>query len=221
MGIFIIVIAVVLLMIFLLNLYNFLAITKPITTDVLVVEGWLMDFMLDGAAAEIQKGNYRLVLVTGVKKEFFETEENYKHIEQNTGTIQRPIASTAEIGASRLIQKGVAPALIEVIPVPETEGEYTFHAAMALKRWLVQKPGITRINLFTGGAHGRKSLIIYSRVLGKGITLGIISSAINHYNSRWWWSTAAGIKSVFRYFAGYLYALFWPFDTRIDKSAAK
>ncbi|SVC26698.1 uncharacterized protein METZ01_LOCUS279552, partial [marine metagenome] len=48
-----------------LFVHPFLAPTKPIHGDILVVEGWLPDYALKKVKAYFQKGGYKLLVTTG------------------------------------------------------------------------------------------------------------------------------------------------------------
>ena len=52
-----------------LFIHPFLAPTKPVHGDILVVEGWLPDYALKKAKERFQKGNYQLLVTIGGKIE--------------------------------------------------------------------------------------------------------------------------------------------------------
>ncbi|MGZ5002566.1 MAG: hypothetical protein ACXWBM_05170, partial [Chthoniobacterales bacterium] len=47
------------------NVYPFLAVNSPVQTDVLVVEGWIHNYAIKVAVSEFRNGNYRMVYSTG------------------------------------------------------------------------------------------------------------------------------------------------------------
>jgi hypothetical protein len=177
--------------------HNFLAVTRPVETDVLVLEGWLFDYMLDAAAREINSGGYTQVLITG-----FETAVPEKQEYQG-------LMSSSESCKAKLIARGVNAAIIHAISAPRTINHHTFHMAAAIKDWLTSHQ-IRAVNVYTGGPHARKSLVMFQKILGKDVRVGVISSRIRHYDPDRWWASERGIKVTLRYLAGYFYALVWP-----------
>lgn len=55
----------VILIVFIFKIQPFLAITKPVNCDVMVVEGWFPDQALQKIVQEFKLKKYRLLLVTG------------------------------------------------------------------------------------------------------------------------------------------------------------
>lgn len=175
-------------------IHAFLALDKPVDAEVLIVEGWLFDYMLDAAAQEIKKGKYRMVVTTGFE---LELEKYSKHYGSK---------STAEYCKTRLSYRGIDSSIIYAVPAPPVKNDHTFQSAAAIKSWLNQRK-IESVNVFTGGPHGRKSLILFQKALGKDIKVGVISCKIKDYDSIYWWTSLRGAKATIRYIAGYIYAL--------------
>ncbi len=48
------------------GLHPFLAVTDPVPGGVLVVEGWVPDYMLEAAIAEFKRNHYAKLFVTGI-----------------------------------------------------------------------------------------------------------------------------------------------------------
>ena len=192
------------LVICLLQLHNFLAITRPVRAEVLVVEGWLFDYMLDQAAEEFKTGNYQLLITTGCRDQF-------QNLPERGG-----FAGHAEYAAAYLAGRGIDPGRIMTVPAPDVKNHRTYQAGLALKKWLAGHPGIHAINIYTGGPHARKTYTIFRRVIGRAMDTGVIACTMTHYNPRYWWGSARGVSVTLRFFIGYLYALCWPFNTDTD-----
>src|SRR5277367_4922379 len=47
------------------NIHPFLAVTRPVDSKILVVEGWVHDFSVDAAVKEFRTGSYERVFATG------------------------------------------------------------------------------------------------------------------------------------------------------------
>lgn len=180
-------------------MHDFLSLNRPIITDAIVVEGWLFDYMLDAAIAEIKQGEYQLVITTGQEKSFKDRPPYEK------------FTNVADYCRARLIMRGIPPDIIHAISSPSASVHYTFNTASAIKPWL-KNNGIKAVNVFTGGPHGRKSYRIFKKALGPEIEVGVISCDIKHYDSNHWWVSKRGLSVTLRYFIGYIYSLTWPFD---------
>ena len=76
-----------------LLIYPFLAPTKSVGGDILVVEGWFPDYVLKKVKDRFEKGPYKLLITVGEKYEVGHPLEQYK--------------SAAEATASRLHSQGV------------------------------------------------------------------------------------------------------------------
>src|SRR5258708_7863158 len=58
--------AVLALVFFVRSIHPFLAHTQRVDADVLVVEGWIYDYMMAPSAAEFRRGGYTLLLTSGL-----------------------------------------------------------------------------------------------------------------------------------------------------------
>lgn len=174
--------------------HSFLALTQPVEAEVLIVEGWLFDYMLEDAAKEIKNNNYEIVITTGEKRVLNGSHKYNK------------FTNTANCCKHRLALLGIDNSKIIAIPADKIKLEHTYNTALAIKKW-VDANNVKTVNVFTGGAHGRKSQVLFQKALGRDIKVGIISCKIKHYDSAHWWTSSRGIWNTFRYFAGYLYAL--------------
>ncbi len=181
------------------HLHSFLALNNPLASETLVVEGWLFDYMLDAAVVEINRSNYKRIVTTGREKNFADNVLNSR------------FNSHAEYCKARLVERGVDGSKIIAIPSPSTKHHHTYRAAKAIAPWLLEK-GITSVNVFTGGPHGRKSYHIFRKALDRRISVGVISCEIKHYDPEYWWISKRGFSVTTRYLIGYIYALAWPFD---------
>ncbi len=182
----------------LISLYTFLALSKPVSADVLIVEGWLFEYMLDSAAKEIKKSNYKYIITTGIKEKYPKDSRYYG------------FESQADYCKTRLSIHGIDPSTIYALSSVGVSKNRTFHTASAIKTWLTER-NISAVNVYTGGPHARKSLLLFQKALGEAIKVGVISCKIKHFDPVYWWTSWRGIQITLRYFAGYIYALLWRF----------
>lgn len=112
-----------------------------------------------------------------------------------------------------IIERGNDKDKIRTVEIESDTPQFTYHSAIKVKEWLmVNYPDKKKLNVFTGGPHGRKSWIIYRRIFGENFDIGVISSSIQHFDVQNWWKSQHGFSVVSRYLIGYLYALLWPFS---------
>jgi hypothetical protein len=177
------------------HIHSFLAVSSPIPADVLVVEGWLPDYALKGAIAEFKSGSYRYLITTGVALPIGFYLAEYK--------------TFAELGAATLLALGFDREHLAAVPAHNALKDRTAAAAVALKEWLPTSDlQVSAINLYTLGAHARRSWFIFKEALAPDIKVGIIAADPLDYDARTWWQSSAGVKTVMFETIGYVYARF-------------
>jgi hypothetical protein len=186
-------------LVFSVGVHDFLTITRPVDGNVLVVEAWIKDSpAVMEAAAEFRRGQYERLVTVG------ELAGN--------GNRDHDWSSSAEPIARRLREAGVDENRIVALPMSDVKRHHTFASALALKEWLNGTDvRVTGINVFTIGAHARKSLVLFRRALGSRVRVGVIAGTEHSYDVRRWWLSPRGVYVVARKTLGYLYAVFWPF----------
>jgi hypothetical protein len=174
-------------------LYPFLAITKPVNADVLVVEGWVEDSVLVDALRESQRHEYRKTLTTGGPIEATSYLDRY--------------GSWAQVAALTLRTIGAKSDTVEAVPCTNLPRNRTYESALAVRRWLrAHDNTVSAVNVLTCGPHARRTRLLYERALGPGITVGIIAVPSALYDPRYWWRSSKGVQVVFGEALAYLYA---------------
>jgi uncharacterized SAM-binding protein YcdF (DUF218 family) len=179
----------------------FLAVTDPVPGGILVVEGWMPDYALKAAIAEFKRTHYDRLLVTGIPLQNGAPLSEYKNF--------------AQLGAATLIKLGLSTNEVQAVPAPEVQRDRTYATAIALKHWLREHHlAPTRINLITGGAHARRSRLMFEKALGKGVAVGVIALPPKDYEERRWWHSSQGVRTIIGEALAYTYArlLFHPPD---------
>ena len=179
------------------NLYPFLAVKAPLpSADILVVEGWLPDYAIEAAKGEFSRGNYRLLITTGLP-----LPRGYYLAEYKT---------FAELAAATLKKLDFDPEKLVAVPGPEVLRNRTYTSALALRQWLSSsEPEVNSINLYTLGPHARRSWLLYKRALSPPIQVGIIAAKPLDYEPETWWQTSEGVRTAISEALGYLYARFF------------
>ena len=176
---------------YLLLIRDFLSLTRPVPAEVLILEAWFPQSptMLD-AADFIRRGHYRQVLCVA--------------IDESGGGVP-----SAKLAAQRLSELGVDPGLIQVLVVPYQSRHKTYSSAVAARDWLRHdRPGLRSVDVFTIGAHARKTLVFYRKAFPPEIAVGIVAGKVTtNYPFSLWWLSRRGIFVIVRNTIGYVYAL--------------
>lgn len=184
--------------VFIFTIHDFLAMNDPVQANVLVVEGWIWESAaMKDAAKEFNRGGYDLVVTVGTLPRWQEGEP----LEENA----------AAHAADQLRKLGVNDQAIQILAVPNIDRHRTYTSALAVKRWLLNSHiHVVGINVFTLGAHARKSLVLFQRAFGERTPIGVIAGIEDSYDPERWWLSVRGIYTVLRKAIGYLYAKWWP-----------
>lgn len=161
--------------------------------EVLVVEGWIGIEGVDAAALEFGRGGYRYAVTTGGL-----TGERWNERRW----------SFADMAERELIRSGVSRDKIIAAPASETDAQRTFEMAAAARQAL-QTRGLhpKAINVFTLGAHARRSRLVFAKVFGSGTKVGVISWTPPGYESEPWWQSSERAEDLLKESVGYLYEL--------------
>jgi uncharacterized SAM-binding protein YcdF (DUF218 family) len=179
------------------NIYRFLAPNAPVDARILVVEGWLARTELDQAVQAFKMGNYTSVATTGGPTDWPETK----------------YGNFAQMAADYLAQHGVPRELIHVVPAPPSAQERTFLSAVMLRESLAKSGSkIEAINLFSSGAHARRSRLLFRMALGNKVQVGILAAKPDGYDPQAWWRTSTGVESIIFQTIGLIWVkcFFWP-----------
>ena len=179
-----------------LFVHPFLALTKPVGGDVLVVEGgWLPDYALKKVKDQFEKGRYKLLITVGEKYGVGHPLVHYK--------------SRAEGAASRLYAQGVLPGKIIAVSITVyPRKDRTYFKALAVKKRL-DKMGFIQasIDVASIGVHARRSWVLFKKACPL-IDVGVISITPNSYDTSRWWLFSEGVRNVISESIAYLYARF-------------
>ena len=178
-----------------LFVYPFLAPTKPVGGEILVVEHWLPDYALEKVKEQFQKGNYRLLVIVGRKLERGHPLEQYKN--------------SANWMVSKFKDRGIPEGKIMPISVNKPlKKDRTYHKALLVQKKL-DEIGLTEISIdvVSLGAHARRTWFLFEKVFSP-VSVGVVSIMPIGYNTSRWWLSSAGVRSVISESIAYLYARF-------------
>lgn len=181
------------------NIYTFLAPNEPAGARVLVVEGWLTPAELDQAVQAFSSGKYQRIVTTGGPVSGWPAS--------NLAT------SYAELAGDYLAHRGVPRNLISVVPAPKSAQERTFLSAVMLRE-SAQRLGLTldAVDVFSGGAHARRSRLLFQMALGRGVRVGVLAARPDSFDPEFWWRSSAGVEQIFFQSFGFVWVkcCFWP-----------
>jgi uncharacterized SAM-binding protein YcdF (DUF218 family) len=179
------------------TIYPFLAETRRVPTNFLVVEGWIHEYAIRAAIQEFRSGAYERVFTTGGPVE-------------GTGGYINDYNTAASVGADLLRKNGVETEFIQMVPSRVMNRDRTYGAALALRNWFLEHhTPVHSINVVTEDTHARRTQLLFQEALGSRITVGIIAVPHPDYDSRYWWRYSEGVKGVFSEGVAYLYVKFF------------
>jgi hypothetical protein len=176
--------------------YAFLAVTAPVPTRVLVVEGWATDYSLEAAIAEFKRGQYETMLVTGGPLEHGAPLSEY--------------ANFAELGRATLLKLGMPANAVQAVPAPLVMRDRTYTCGLSLEQWFNEHHYVPAgINLMTEGPHARRSWLMFEKALGHKVKVGIIAVPPRDFDTKHWWRSSQGFRIVTGEAIAYTYARFF------------
>ena len=178
------------------GLYPFLAAHAPSRTDVLVTEGWIPENGLKEVAAAFQRDHCRKIYLTGCPIE--------------KGADFLPARTVPDLMAMSLLKLGLTSNDLVVVAASDARQDRTIAAARALRqRWSDRQGAPQRVNLMVVGPHARRARLLFEKVLGDGVEVGVVAVPPSDYNPRRWWRYSAGFRTVTSELIGYIFARFF------------
>ena len=178
-----------------LFVHPFLAPTKPVGGDILLVDGWLPDYALDKVKERFQQGSYQLLVTTGGKIGVGYHLSEYK--------------TWAELAASTLKNLDFPEDKIMTAPgYKNFKKDRTYHSILALQKRL-NKEGLNEasIDVVSLGVHARRSWFLFEKIFSS-VNVGVIAISPNEYDVSRWWLSSRGVRNVISESIAYLYARF-------------
>jgi hypothetical protein len=190
-------------------LCSFLSVSRPVSGQFLVVEGWLPPSAVWQAAQLIKGGHYQKVFTSGGPAG------------DEWGT--SPTDTYAELAARRLVKLGVSSELVQAAPSRIDHKDRTYFSAVALKAWIREhKLPLISLDIVTEGPHARRSRLLYQKAFGDEVDIGVIAIEDPKYDPPHWWRSSEGVKEVMSEAIAYVYArtLFHPSAATPDQPEA-
>ena len=171
----------------------FLSLNERLPADVLIVEAWTDAEGAEAAAAEFKGSGmpYQFVVAAG-------------GLTGNPWTKRR--WSYPEIAEAELTQAAIPSSRIILARSEDNGSHRTFETAVAAKQALDARgihPKI--VNVFTRGAHARRSRLVFAKVFGPDIRVGVICWIPPGYSRGPWWQSSDRANDLLKETVGYLY----------------
>lgn len=163
------------------GLHPFLSPSEPVGARVLVVEGWMDTEEMDQAIAAARSGGYERVVTTGGPIERWKTVH----------------ATYAELAADYFRHHGFAGPEVTAVPSPASAQDRTYLSAVMVREW-ARKSGLAldALDVFSAGAHARRSRRLYSLAFGPDVRVGVLAARPSGYDAQTWWQTPTGAREV-------------------------
>jgi len=172
---------------------SFLARTERQPADVLIVEGWISGQGISAAADEFKIGGYRAVVATGGWSGERWSARRWNYALDVEGYFLR-------MGLSR--------DRVILASSQDTEAERTFQMAVAAWRALHAAGPMPRaVNIFTRGAHARRSRLVFAKAFGPATKVGVISWQPTNFEMEHWWHSSERSEDLIKETVGYLFEL--------------
>ncbi|MEI6455532.1 MAG: ElyC/SanA/YdcF family protein, partial [bacterium] len=176
--------------------YDILAPVHRVNAEVLVLEGYVTDYVIDSAVREFKRGNYKLLITTGTPLE--------------TGHLLIAYDNTANVAYATLLRSGFDSTRLVTVPSKEIRNDRTYNSAKELAKWLkLNRPDVRSINLMTMSVHGGRSRMLFQSAMGDAYKVGIISIKNYYYGKDNWWKTGKGFRETLNEAIGYFYVRFF------------
>ena len=122
--------------------------------------------------------------------------------------------SEADESAEFIIQQGIDAALVRALTAPQVNYERTYTAALEVKRNL--PASVKAINVFSESVHARRSQLVYRRMLGDSVMVGVIATKSLNRQPQNWWQESASRNYLLLQLAKYVYTKLFFFPSVED-----
>jgi hypothetical protein len=175
---------------------GFLAANEPRGRGLLVVEGWITRDAVRRAADTFRRGGYDALVVSGGPVEDPEWHGGYWTYAERVG--------------AELRRLGIVEPALAVVPAPASAQDRTYRSALSVRQWIESTGrGVTDVDVFSQGAHARRSRELYRMALGPGVAVGSVSAPPSEYTLARWWQRSAGVKEVLAESINYAWTVLW------------
>ena len=161
---------------------SFLAVRSDPSADVLVVEGWIGPDAMPMVMKEFHRGGYKLIVTGGCSTE---------------GGWVGHRKTYADLAADELFRLGVPEEQLISAPAGGHVTRRTWSTAVAVRVALKERGVLpSAITVATRGCHARRSRLVFSRVFGGKVQIGVIPWLPEREVGRRWWNSSERTKDL-------------------------
>ena len=170
------------------SVYPFLAVDDSALVetsdfDLLCLEGWAHEGVIDEVARSFHSGRFPLIAVTGGP---VQGRERWLGFE-----------TYAEWGARRLLQAGIPRDRMVISAPGKAETRRTLRDIVALRATLDEQGELPRrLLVVSGDVHTRRTRLLYRKVFGEEVEVHGVAVAPEGYDPDAWWRSSEGVKTV-------------------------
>ena len=176
-----------------ITIHDFLAVNKPLETNLWIIEGYVPDFILENIAVEAKKNPDLMLICAGLsieKTRLFGGYNNY-----------------ADYNAAILQYVGVDSLQTVSAHAVYADKERTYTTALVAREKLKDLGYVSgNVNVVCVGTHARRSQLLYRKAFKPEWNVGVISYVDNNYPKQWW-RTSEGARAVVYEMFAYLYCV--------------
>jgi uncharacterized SAM-binding protein YcdF (DUF218 family) len=171
----------------------FLSTSNPEEADVLVVEGWIDALGVQAAAQLYRFGGYHYIVATGGQTGKVWDTQRWDY---------------AKEAAEQLIRLKIPHEEVIQASARHKEAQRTYEMAAASWRAL-HNAGIhpKGINVFTRSTHARRSRLVFSKVFGGDVPVGVIAWKPPGFEQEKWWQSSERADDMIKESIGYVFEL--------------
>ncbi len=140
-----------------------------------------------------------------INNRLYQIDESFALITRDMNYLTTGFNSEAERAKQYILALGIDPQIIEIVEFEQAENNQTLVVALLVND-LLKNRLIKNLNVSSSGLHGRRTYMTYQKILGEGITVGIINPEVEIFNRTNWYRTTRGIKVMIDEFFSYIFA---------------
>lgn len=184
-------------LIFVKNIVPFLSPNEPVSSSLMVVEGFLPDYALENTMELFISGNYSHLVITGKER------EKGAHLDQYT--------NDGEFTAAILLEMGFDAGKLTVAATDtDIRKDRTYESALAVRAWVEEnRPTEQSINLVSMGPHSRRSRYLFDKAFEGKIKIGVHAISSRSYDQDRWWQSSHGFREINKEAIAWIYARFF------------
>jgi uncharacterized SAM-binding protein YcdF (DUF218 family) len=178
------------------NVQPFLAQTHRVDSRILVMEGWVHQYVARATVREFDAGHYVKIYTTGGPV-------------TGTGDYFNDFNTSASVGEGLLLKLGMSKAQVQMVPSREKGRDRTYSSAVALRQYFRTNGLVVKgFNVVTEDAHARRTRMLFQEAFGPDVAVGIISVPDPDYEPARWWRYSEGVRNVLGESIAWCYAEF-------------